>query len=341
MRTLLVSHRDVAQLLPMGECIDVMADAFISLAKKEAVLPLRTVVRLPDSPNLFGLMPGAVGARGDKGALSLGAKVITVFPGNDQTPYDSHIGVVLLFETELGRLLAIMDATSITAIRTAAASGLATRLLATPNAGDLAILGAGTQAMTHLDAMRCVRNLKRVRVWSRNPERAAAFGARAAQRYEIAVDVMPSAREAVEGADLICTVTSSREPVLDGAWIKEGAHVNAVGAALPTARELDSEAVRRSRLFTDRRESLLNEAGEYLIARREGVIGDDHVLGELSELLTGAVEGRRTAKDITLFKSLGLAIEDVASARHIYEKAVAGGTGIWVSLGGLRDESES
>jgi ornithine cyclodeaminase len=286
-------------------------------------------------------MPGAVGSRGDGATLSLGAKVISVFPGNDQTPYDSHIGVVLLFDAELGRLLAIMDASSITAIRTAAASGLATRLLAAPDAGDLALLGSGTQAMTHLDAMQCVRPLKRVRVWSRRPERAAAFASRASRRHEIAVEVMPSAREAVEGADLICTVTSSREPVLEGAWITEGAHINAVGAALPTARELDSEAVRRSRLFTDRRESLTNEAGEFLIPRREGVIGDDHVVGELAELLTGVVEGRRAPEDITLFKSLGLAIEDVASARHIYEKAVAGGTGIWVSLGGLRDESEN
>lgn len=324
----------------MAECIDVMADAFRALARGDALLPLRQVVRLPGSPNLLALMPSQVGANDrTRHRPALGAKVITVFPGNDATPYDSHMGVVLLFDDELGRLLAIMDASTITAIRTAAVSGLATRLLARPDAGDLAILGAGVQAMTHLDAMRCARTLRRVRVWSRSAERARRFAARALERHGVTIEVRESAQAAVDGADLVCTVTASREPVLRGAWLAEGAHVNAVGAALPTARELDSEAVRRSLLFVDRRESALAEAGDVLIPQAEGVIGAGHIRGELGEVLMGAVAGRERASDITLFKSLGLAIEDVAAARHIYEKGVALGTGIWISLGGLRDDA--
>jgi ornithine cyclodeaminase len=321
----------------MAECIDVMAETFFALARGDTLLPLRSIVRLPDSPNLLALMPGLVRAGGGN-VTSLGAKVITVFPGNDVTPYDSHIGVVLLFDTELGRLLAIMDASSITAIRTAAVSGLATRLLASTDAGDLALLGAGVQAMTHLDAMLCVRTIRRARVWSRSPSKAMAFASRAYARHGTKVEVCESPRAAVTGADLVCTVTAAREPILHGDWLAPGVHINAVGAALPTARELDSEAVRRARLFVDRRESAVTEAGDFLIPRNDGVVTDDHILGELSDVLSGAVTGREDLADITLFKSLGLAIEDVAAARRIYEKSVALGTGIWVSLGGLRHE---
>ncbi len=337
MRTLVVSHREVVGLLPMAECIEAMADVFLALGRGEGIQPLRQVMRLPDSPNLFALMPGLLGMRRAGGrAAALGAKVITVFPGNDATPYESHIGVVLLFDTERGLLLAIMDASSITAIRTAAVSGLATRLLAGSRAGDLALLGAGVQAMTHLEAMTCVRDIRRVRVWSRTADRAATFASQASARFGVSVERCDSPRTAVDGADIICTVTSSREPVLEGRWIAPGAHVNAVGAALPTSREIDTEGVRRSRLFADLRESLMSEAGEFLIPRAEGAITDDHLQGALSDVLTGAVPARENPADITLFKSLGLALEDIAAARHIYEKSVALGTGIWISLGGLR-----
>jgi ornithine cyclodeaminase len=339
MRTLLVSHREVAALLPMRECIDVMADAFRALAVGDAMLPLRQVVSLPGSKNLLALMSGQLGVSSrERHRSALGAKVITVFPGNDATPLDSHLGVVLLFEAEMGRLLAIIDASSVTAIRTAAVSGVATRLLANPEAGDLAILGAGVQAMTHLEAMRCVRPLRRVRVWNRTMERARRFAEKAHQRFGTVVEVMDSAESCVRGADVICTVTASREPVLAGRWIADGAHVNAVGAALATARELDTAAVTRSRLYVDRRESALAEAGDLLIPMAEGALNADHVQGDLGEVLLGAEPGRASPAELTLFKSLGLAIEDLAAARHIYEKGVALGTGVWVSLGGLREK---
>ncbi|HEX6316019.1 MAG TPA: ornithine cyclodeaminase family protein [Gemmatimonadaceae bacterium] len=338
MRTLLVSHREVAGLLPMRECIDAMADAFRALAIGDARLPLRQVISLPGTPNLLALMPGqlGVGSR-ERHRSAIGAKVITVFPGNDATPLDSHLGVVLLFEADMGRLLAIIDASSVTAIRTAAVSGVATTLLANPDAGDLAILGAGVQAMTHLEAMRAVRSLRRVRIWSRTPERSAKFAERARQKFGLNVEPQRTAAACVAGADLICTVTSSREPVLQGGWIADGAHINAVGAALPTARELDTAAVARSRLFVDRRESALAEAGDILIPMAEGAFQADHIAGELGGVLMGAEDGRHSATDVTLFKSLGLAIEDLAAARHIYEKGVALGTGVWVSLGGMRE----
>jgi ornithine cyclodeaminase/alanine dehydrogenase-like protein (mu-crystallin family) len=332
--TLLISGRDVRALLPMNECIAVMEGALRSVTDGTSVLPLRTVMRLDGTPNAFAAMPAIVG----KGAgASLGAKIITVFPGNDATPYDAHIGVVLLFDAEHGKLLAIADASSITAIRTSAVSGLATRLLAREDASELAILGAGVLAMPHLEATRCVRAIRRVRVWSRSADRAKEFAARARKQGDVEIVVSANAREAVEGADVICTITAARTPVLEGAWLAPGAHVNAVGASLATARELDTAAVVRSRLFVDRRESVLSEAGDFLIPRSEGALTDAHILGELGDLLANRARGRVTRDDITLFKSLGLAVEDVAALRHIHTKAIATGAGTRVALGGLRD----
>jgi ornithine cyclodeaminase len=239
---------------------------------------------------------------------------------------------VLLFEAEHGSLVAIMDAASITAIRTAAVSGLATRLLAREGAADVALLGSGVQARTHLEAMRAVRPVRRVRVWSRNDGAVRAFAERESRRHDIEIEPTRGAREAVHGADIVCTVTASREPVLAGAWLAEGAHVNAVGASLPFARELDTAAVARGRLYVDRRESALNEAGDFLIAKGEGAIGDDHVVGELGEVLLGRVAGRRTGTEVTIFKSLGLAVEDVAAAGFLYERARAERRGSRVEL---------
>ena len=331
--TLLISGADVRALLPMGECIEVMAGALRSVTDGSSVLPLRTVMRLDGTPNAFAAMPAVVG----RGAgASLGAKIITVFPGNDATPYDAHIGAVLLFDAEHGKLLAIADASSITAIRTSAVSGLATRLLAREDAHELALLGAGVLAIPHIEAVRCVRDIRRVRVWSRSGDRATELAARARKRFDVEIVVASSARAAVDGADVVCTITSARTPVLEGAWLAPGAHVNAVGASLPTARELDTAAVVRSRLFVDRRESALSEAGDFLIPRGEGAVTDAHILGELGDLLAGTVKGRVKREDITLFKSLGLAVEDVASLRHIHTKALATGAGARVALGGLR-----
>jgi alanine dehydrogenase len=327
MHVLVLSQSDIAQLLPMRECIDVMADALSGLTRGAAILPLRQVLRLPDGKSAFAVMPAYLAQ-----PTALGAKVITVFPDNHGTAFDSHQGVVLLFEAEHGSLAAVMDASSITAIRTAAVSGLATRVLAREDATELAILGTGVQARTHLEAVRVVRRVGRVRVWSRSRDAVRAFADRESRRHGLQIEPASSAREAVEGADIVCTVTASREPVLAGEWLRDGAHVNAVGASLPIARELDTAAMTRARLYVDRRESALNEAGDFLIPRREGAIGDDHIVGEIGEVLLDRVPGRRNPHELTVFKSLGLAVEDVAAAAYVYDRATAERRGTRVDL---------
>jgi ornithine cyclodeaminase len=332
MRVLIVNQSEVPRLLPMGACMEAMAGALAAVSRGEALLPLRQVLMLPDGRGAFGVMPAYLGS-----PPAVGVKSITVFPGNHGTELDSHQGAVLLFETERGRLLAVMDASSITAIRTAAVSGVATRLLARADAGDLALLGTGVQALTHLEAMSHARRLRRVRAWSRSPEHVRAFADRAARLLGLKIEAAASAGEAVEGADIVCTITSSREPVLKGEWLSPGVHVNAAGASLAAARELDTAAIVRARLFVDRRESTLNEAGDFLIPRREGAVDDGHIQAELGDLLLGRHPGRRDGTEVTVFKSLGLAVEDVAAARLIYDNACAAGAGTSVELGGARD----
>ena len=329
MKTLIADQKLVTELLPMDKAVAVMREALVMLAGGDVVMPLRTMMQLPGGDRVVGLMPSYLG-----GIDAVGVKVIAAFPANFGSEYDTHQGVVLYFDTARGLLHAIVDATSITAIRTAAVSGLATDLLARPDAGDLAIIGAGTQAHTHLRAMMAVRPVRRVRVFSVPAESAAAFAERESRLTGLAVEAVATAQEAVAGADLICTVTSATAPVLLGEWVSPGAHINAVGAYTPTTRELDSALVARTSLYADRRESLLGEAGEFLIPKAEGLIGDDHIVGEIGEVLTGKARARTSPDEITLFKSLGIAIEDLAAAHAVYRSAVERGLGTWIDLGG-------
>lgn len=316
---LILGREEVERLLPMKECIDVMAEALSALARGDALQPLRQVHWLPDRRGLLGVMPGALW---DGEGSVLGIKVITVFPGNHARGEETHLGSVLLFEAEMGKPLAILDAAAVTEIRTAAVSGLATRLLAREDAGDLALLGSGVQARSHLAALKEVRPLRRVRVWSRHPESARRFAAEESARHGLAVEAVATAREAVEGADLVCTVTSAREPVLEGAWLAPGTHVNAVGACTAVTREIDTEAVLRARILVDRRESALAEAGDLLIPMRAGEVGEDPIAGELGDVLVGLLPGRQSLREITLFKSLGLAVEDLAAARFVWRRGL-------------------
>lgn len=324
MNVLVLSHADVARLLTMDACIEVMAAALAATSRGDAVLPLRSLLWTPERTGALGVMPAFLGA-----PASLGLKIVSIFPGNHGTAYDSHQGLVALFDTAHGTPLAILDASSITAIRTAAVSAVATRALARDDAGDLALLGAGVQAATHLAAMRAVRSLRRVRVWSRNRAHAERLAASAG----IPVEVVADPRAAVDGADLICTTTAARDPILEGAWLAPGVHINAVGACLPTTRELDTAAVVRARLIVDRRESALAESGDFLLARAEGAVTNDHIAGELGDVLLGRVPGRRAPTEITLFESLGIAIEDLAAAHYIYAQALATGRGVSVPFG--------
>jgi alanine dehydrogenase len=327
----ILNQAQVIELLPMVECVELMEAALMTLSRGEATLPLRTVFRVPPGQGVFGVMPAHLSQ-----PAALGLKAIGVFPENAGTRLDSHQGLVLLFSPETGAPLAVMDASSITAIRTAAVSGVATRALSRPEAGDLAILGSGVQARTHLEAMAVVRPLQRVRAWSRDPGRLATFARWAGTRFGPAVEATDSAEAAVRGADLICTTTASRTPVVEAGWLEPGVHINAVGSSLPKARELDSATVAGARLVVDRRESAINEAGDYLIPLAEGAIRDGHIAGELGEVLLGRIPGRQSPAERTIFKSLGIAIEDLAAAYHVLAKAEAGNIGLVTELGGLR-----
>ncbi len=329
MKVLFVNEAGVRSLLPMDACVPLMREALATLSRGDVVLPLRSMVRLPDRSGILGLMPGYLGE-----PQSFGLKVVTVMPGNHGTPYDSHQGVVMLFGVTHGEPLAILDASAITAIRTAAASAAATDLLARTDAGDLALIGSGMQARTHLAALCTVRRLRRVRVWSRSRANAERFARDEAGQAGVAIEVAATGEDAVRGADLVCTVTASKEPVLRGEWLSPGAHVNAVGACFAASRELDAEAVRRARLYTDCRESCLREAGDFLIARDEGAISDAHLLGELGEVLLRTVPGRLSRDDITVYESLGVAVEDLAAAHAIHRRALETGAGTWLEWGG-------
>jgi len=327
----ILNQAQVIELLPMVECVELMEAALMTLSRGEATLPLRTVFRVPPGRGIFGVMPAHLSK-----PAALGLKAIGVFPENEGTRLDSHQGLVLLFSPETGAPIAVMDASSITAIRTAAVSGVATRALSRPEAGALAIVGSGVQARTHLEALAVVRPLRRVRAWSRDAGRLAAFAEWAGTRFGPAVEPADSAEQAVRGADLICTTTGSPTPVVEAGWLEPGVHINAVGSSLPKARELDSVTVAGARLVVDRRESASNEAGDYLIPLAEGAIRDGHIAGELGEVLLGRIPGRQSPAERTIFKSLGIAIEDLAAAHHVLAKAEARNIGLVTELGGLR-----
>jgi ornithine cyclodeaminase len=326
MSVLILNQADVEQLLPMNECIDVMADAFIALARGEFEQPLRTILRPPDVKGVMAMMPSYRG-----GAPPMfGLKAICVFPGNAAIGKDAHQGGVILFDGTTGEMLAIANASAITAIRTAAVSALATRVLANPDASELALIGAGIQARYHLPAIACVRNLKRVRVVARNFENAQRFAGEFAAKFPFKIEPVQSAEDAIRNADIIVTATNTREPVVKREWISTGAHINAIGTFSPKAREIDSATMATATLFTDRRESLFNEAGDYLLAAADGVINEDSLAAELGEVLTDKHSGRTSRDEITLFKSLGLAMEDLASVAFIYEVAQKRAVGTWV-----------
>lgn len=307
----------VRDLLPMVEAIGVMRDVFRN--KSSAVQPLRTVIRSDALPGLTVVKPAALGA-----PPALGIKVVSVFPGNEALGLAAVQGAVMLFDPITGIPTDLMDAAVVTEIRTAAVSAVATDLLARPGAAAVAILGAGVQGRAHLEAIPLVRDVAEVHLWSRNRARAEALAGDPA--FEgIDITVHDTAESAAQVADIICTCTSSPSPVLGAAAVAAGAHVNAVGAFQPDTRELESEVVQSARVFVDDRESAAAEAGDLLLA---GVQPD----GDLAELVDGSIEGRRSDDEVTLFKSLGLAIEDVAAAVHVAAAAARSGAGTEVAF---------
>jgi ornithine cyclodeaminase/alanine dehydrogenase-like protein (mu-crystallin family) len=333
MRVLVLSHQDVVAALPPQACAEAMAAALADHARGASFMPLRSVMAPPDAAGFLGLMPGWRGEhRGAAAAFAL--KAVCIVPSNPARGLDAHQGLVTLFDGDTGQPSAILDASAITEIRTAAVTAVATRVLSRPDARTLAILGAGTQARAHLAALLPVREFAQVRAYAPTEAHARAMVDQASDAAAPAsLSVAASAQEALRDADVVVTATNSREPVLRREWLKPGAHLNAVGASTPRARELDTATVAASALFCDSRESLRHEAGEFQLAIAEGLIaGEQHVRAELGEVLAGTAQGRGGDGELTLFRSLGLAIEDLAAAETAVAAARAAGLGTEVDL---------
>jgi ornithine cyclodeaminase len=307
----IIDREEVAERLTYELCIPVVRKAMIAFSRGETRQLLRQIIPLADG-RMFGVMPGALGER-----AVFGAKVLSVFPENFAKGLQSHQGVVLLFDGETGQVSCIAHAGEVTAIRTGAASAVATDALARPDARCLALLGYGEQAVTHARAISRVRPLEAITVWGRSPERAAAFAAKMTAELGMTVSACPSAEAAVADADIVCTVSSAKEPILQGRWVRPGTHVNAVGSSFAGPVEVDNDLVARSRFIADSREGVLAQGAEFLNAKAAGLIGDDHVVGEIGQVLDGRLEGRQSDEQITVYKSLGHIAQDLAAVQAL------------------------
>jgi ornithine cyclodeaminase len=324
---------NVAVLYSMADAIDLMRAALRAFSGGGVHQPLRHMVTGTNG-DLLAVMPAYLGTDNETQYSGFGVKTVVIKPGNPALGLDAHVGLVIVFDPDTGLPRAMMDGAAVTAIRTAAVSAVATDILARPDADTLAILGSGVQARSHLEAIGLVRELRSVRIWSRDQRRAEEFSAWATQQVSADVLTAPTAAAAVRSADLICTTTSSPTPLLDAGDVSAGAHVNAVGSSVPTARELTTELTLGCQIFVDSREAALREAGELVIPIREGIPCGDAIRAEVGEVLLGSHAGRIADSDITLFKSLGLAVEDVLSGFAVDRNARALGIGTNASLFG-------
>jgi ornithine cyclodeaminase/alanine dehydrogenase-like protein (mu-crystallin family) len=309
---IIVSAEEVARLLPYEVCIPLMREAMIALSQGRTRQILRSILDLPEG-RAFGVMPGAMLDDG-----TFGAKLVSVYPDNFARSAPSHQGVVVLFCPETGAPSAILEAGEITAIRTAAASAAATDALARPDARRLAVLGYGEQAWRHVEAIRCVRAIEHISIWGRSAEKARTFASR------VGGEACETVRAAVANADIICTVTAAAEPILLSDWVAGGAHINAVGSSRAGPAEIDNALVARARFFADHRDGVLAQGAEFIRAREAGLIGEDHLLGEIGEVMAGRIEGRRSDADVTIYKSLGSIVQDLSAARYIVGKLLGG-----------------
>jgi ornithine cyclodeaminase len=319
---ILLTERDVRALLPMDDLIEAMHQALSEFSSGRVQQPLRTVLDVGPQHAFFGVMPAFIPKNG-----ALGTKLVTVFGSNAALGLPSHLATILLMDSSTGELMAVMDGRYITEARTAAVSAVSAKLLARDDAGVLAILGSGVQARSHLRALSRVRPVREVRVWSPTARHRRAFAEEMQRDTTAPIADVSSPEDAVAGADLIVLATASREPVVRSEWIADGAHIAAVGACRPDEREMDTAAVRRARVFVDSRTGALAEAGDLVLPMREGAFDERHIRGELGELASGAIAGRQSPRDVTLFKSLGMAVEDVAAAHLAYTRAIERGLG--------------
>jgi ornithine cyclodeaminase len=325
---LLLTEADLGRALEMGSLITAMRDALRSFSAGDVVQPVRHTLRIEPAGGYYATMPAHL--RDGRGG-ALGMKSVTFYPGNAGGPHPTHLATVLLLDPSSGALLAILDGRLVTELRTAAVSAVSVDLLARKSARRLAILGSGVQARSHLRALSLVRDLAAVRVWSRTGAHAARFVREMAGTAGCPVETAATVREAMRGADIVVAVTAAREPIVEAPWLEPGMHLCAVGSSAADMRELDAASVGRCRVFVDSRASAAVEAGDLILARAEGCIAPDHVFPELGEVVAGAA-GRRTETDVTLFKSLGLAVEDVAAARLAFERARELGIGTTIAV---------
>jgi len=324
---LVLRESDVRAVLSMHDAVALMADALRAFSTGGVEQPVRLAMLVDRHAGYLGLMPAYL-----RDGEAMGAKAVTFYPNNAARGLPTHLAIIVLWDSATGGLLAIMDGRFITELRTAATSAAATQALARRDARTLAVLGAGVQARSHLDALPLVRPIRQVRLWSRTPASVQRLIAEREPLGGVPLTACASAEDAVRGADIIVTATSSATPVLRGDWIGDGAHINAVGAPRPDWRELDSDAVRRARVFVDSRAGALAEAGDLLLPMAEGAITPAHIQGEIGEVLAGKIPGRTNEREITLFKSLGMAVEDVATAHHVYTRAREMGVGEEISF---------
>src|SRR3984885_15456797 len=309
-----IDREEVARRLTYEVCIPIVREAMIALSRGETKQLLRSIILLSEG-RMFGVMPGAMGA-----SAPFGAKLISVFQENFAKGKQSHQGLVILFDPETGAPVCVVDAGEITAIRTAAASAVATGALARPDARRLAILGYGEQATTHARAISKVCDLESISIWGRSRERARAFAERMQAELAVPVVTASDVEEAVAEADIICTVSSAVEPILKGAWVRDGTHLNLVGSSHAGPAEVDNDLVVRSRFIADSREGVLKQGAEFLRAKGAGLIGDDHIVAEIGQVLAGEIEGRRSPEEITVYKSLGHVVQDLSTAWALYSQ---------------------
>jgi ornithine cyclodeaminase/alanine dehydrogenase-like protein (mu-crystallin family) len=309
-----IDREEVARRLTYDVCISIVRQAMIAFSKGETKQLLRSILPLSDG-RLLGIMPGAMGAH-----APFGAKLISVFQENFARGIQSHQGLVILFDPETGAPVCIVHAGEITARRTAAASAVATDALAPTDARCLALLGYGEQAATHARAIAQVRDLESIVVWGRSRERAQTFAKQMQAELAVSVATARVVREAVAEADIVCTVTSAAEPILKGEWVRPGTHLNLVGSGYAGPVEVDNELVVRSRFIADSREGVLQQGAEFLRAKAAGLVGDEHIVAEIGQVLAGEIAGRRSAEEITVYKSLGHVVQDLASAWALYSQ---------------------
>ncbi|MBS0364867.1 MAG: ornithine cyclodeaminase family protein [Proteobacteria bacterium] len=321
-----VSGADVRRLLPVGVCIELMADAMRAVSAGQFAIAPRLFTPLIGGDAVLGLMPGS-----SRKPPVYGAKVIGLHPGNPARGLPWLQGFVVLFDADRGTPLALIEGSQLTAIRTAAASALATRVLARGDAVSHGVFGAGVQAAAHVEAIALARDVRRVLIWARSPAKAQALAARLRSGGGGDVSATTDPREAA-ACDIVTTVTGASEPVLRGEWLEPGAHVNLVGAHTPTTREADDEVIRRSALYVDLRDSALREAGDLLIPMRSGIMAASDIVAEIGEVLAAAAPGRTDPGQITLYKSLGIVAQDLVAADHVYRAACEQGVGTTAAL---------